>query len=153
MIKLGGEIRSNSAVKLPGCHYQDLPILRPEDEERIQNVALEFAFDYVVVPSVQTGKDIADVRKALGYRGKKIHIIAKISNVEAVQNFTTIVKNAEGIVILRNELSTEMDPEKLFIAQKWMIQSANKASVPVFIQSQVLESLVPTNAAVSRQEV
>jgi len=21
MIKLGGEIRSNSAVKLPGCHY------------------------------------------------------------------------------------------------------------------------------------
>jgi pyruvate kinase len=90
--------------------------LRPEDEERIQNVALEFAFDYVVVPSVQTGKDIADVRKALGYRGKKIHIIAKISNVEAVQNFNTIVKNAEGIVILRNELSTEMDPEKLFIA-------------------------------------
>jgi pyruvate kinase len=45
-----------------------------------------------------------------------------------------------------------MEPEKLFIAQKWMIQSANKKAVPVFIQSQVLESLVPANAAVSRQE-
>jgi len=51
---------------------------------------------------------------------------------------------------LRNELSFEMEPEKLVIAQKWMIQAANKASVPVFIQSQVLESLVPAEATASR---
>ena len=66
LIKLGGEIRSNSAVKIPGCHYQKLPILRRTDEENILNVALEYAFDYVVVPNVQTGKDISDVREALG---------------------------------------------------------------------------------------
>ena len=45
-----------------------------------------------------------------------------------------------------------MEPEKLIIAQKWMTQTANAAAVPVFLHSQVLESLVPENAQPSRCE-
>lgn len=152
VIKGGGVIASNSAVKIPGYLYQKLPILRKEDHEYIQTIAIPQAFDYVIVPSVQTGKDCCDVREALGKQGKGIHIIAKISNVEAVQNYQTIIKYAQGVLILRNELSFDLEPEKLVIAQKWMIQAANKAAVPVFIQSQVLESLVPAHAAAKRQE-
>jgi len=37
-----------------------------------------------------------------------------------VHNFEAICKNADGIVILRNELALELEPEKLVIAQKWM---------------------------------
>lgn len=73
------------------------------------------------------------MREALGKQGAKIHIVAKIANVEAVQNFSTIIKYAQGVVILRNELSVDLEPEKLVIAQKWMIQAANQAAVPVFL--------------------
>lgn len=62
------------------------------------------------------------------------------------------MRKSQGIVILRNELALDMEPEKLVIAQKWMIQATNKAAVPVFLQSQVLESLIPENATASRQE-
>ena len=55
-------------------------------------------------------------------------------------------------MILRNELSMEIEPEKLMIAQKWMTQTANLASIPVFLQSQVLESMVHNNLTGARKE-
>lgn len=68
-------------------------------------------------------------------------MVAKIDSLEGVQNFENILKQADGIVILRKELF-ELEPEKMMLAQKWMVQQANLASVPVFLQSQVLESMV-----------
>lgn len=50
----------------------------------------------------------------------------------------------------------ELDPEKLMLAQKWMTQTANLASIPVFIQSQVLEGMVDgdlTQARVQSHDV
>ena len=63
------------------------------------------------------------------------------------------MKYADGIVVLRNELSLELQPEKLMIAQKWMIQTANMASVPIYLQSQVFESMIDEpDAGAARQE-
>ena len=81
-----------------------------------------------------------------------IQVVAKIDTKEGVQNFEGILKQADGIVILRNELGMEILAEKLMIAQKWMIQTANLASVPVFLQSQVLESMVKNNLQGARAE-
>jgi pyruvate kinase len=47
--------------------------------------------------------------------------MARIDTLDAVQNFNGILKQADAIVILRNELTMEMEPEKLMLAQKWMI--------------------------------
>lgn len=52
----------------------------------------------------------------LGADDSQIQIIAKIDTLDAVQNFASIVKQADGVVILRNELSYEFEPEKLMIA-------------------------------------
>ena len=43
-------------------------------------------------------------------------------------------------------------PEKLMLAQKWMIQTANMQSVPIFLQSQVLDTQVEGAATDARQE-
>ena len=56
----------------------------------------------------------------LGTEAKNIQIIAKIDTIEAVQNFAGIIKQADGVVILRNELMLELEAEKLVLAQKWM---------------------------------
>jgi pyruvate kinase len=62
-------------------------------------------------------------------------VLAKIDSIDAVSNFESIIKQADGVVILRKDLSIELSPEKLVLAQKWMVQTANIAAIPVFIQS------------------
>lgn len=83
-----------------------------------------------------------EIRYARTDAGSRIGIIAKIDNLEAVHQFDGILKYADGVVVLRNELGVELAPEKLMLAQKWMIQTANMAAVPIFLQSQVMESMI-----------
>ena len=66
-------------------------------------------------------KDLQEIKYAKGDAGVNLGILAKIDNLEAVHQFEGILKYADGVVVLRNELSYELPPEKLMIAQKWMI--------------------------------
>ena len=115
-IKSAGKVRSHSLVKIPGSRYQQLPVLTKEDKADIQEVAAKHKFDYIVIPTVQTGRDIQEVKLSLGADAKKIQVAAKIDTIEAVQNFVGILKQADAIVILRNELTLELEPEKLVLA-------------------------------------
>lgn len=59
---------------------------------------------------------MVQARLALGDLGKKVGILAKIDTLEAVHQFEGILKYADGVIILRNELIMELEPEKLMIA-------------------------------------
>lgn len=123
-----------------------------DDKINIKEIAGKYKFDYLVVPQVQSGRDIQEVKLMLGAELEHIQVVAKIDTREGVENFAGIIKQADGVVLLRNELAMEIEPEKLMIAQKWMTQTANLASIPVFLQSQVLESMVTNNIIAARQE-
>lgn len=58
-----------------------------------------------------------------------------------MNNYDEILAASDGIVISRAELSMEVAPEKVVIAQKWMIEKANIAAKPCVICTQVLESM------------
>ena len=118
-----------------------MPLLKVADKEDIEEIAKKYKFDYIAIPNVTSIKDIKDAKEACG-EDSKIGIIAKIDNLEAVHQFAMILKHADAIIIVRNELAFELPPDKLMIAQKWMIQTANMESVPIFLQSQVIESMV-----------
>jgi pyruvate kinase len=83
----------------------------------------------------------------LGSHGSNIHLLAKIDTVESIHSFEELIKTADGIIINRVELSLEMHPEKLILAQKWMVDRATQEGKPIFVQSQVLESMVQEGAA------
>ena len=52
-------------------------------------------------------------------------MLAKIDTIEALHNFEELVKSADGIILNRVELGLELPPEKLMLAQKWMIDRCN----------------------------
>jgi pyruvate kinase len=103
-----------------------------------------------LAPNVNSVKDLQEIKYARTDAGSKTGILAKIDNLEAVHQFEGILKYADGVVVLRNELSYELAPEKLMLAQKWMIQTANMAAVPIYLQSQVMESMVTQNLGEAR---
>jgi len=87
-----------------------------DDKIDIKESAGKYFFDYIVVPKVLSGRDIQEIRLTLGEQASRIQIIARIDTLEALQNFEGIIKQADGVVILRNELGMELEPEKLMIA-------------------------------------
>ena len=53
-----------------------------------------------------------EIKLMLDHDKQKIQILAKIDTLEAVNNFQNIIKSADGVIILRNELGMELSPEK-----------------------------------------
>lgn len=105
-----------------------------------------------MVPFVTSPDDISHVREVLGPHGKSVKIFAKIDQMDGLQNYEKIIHKSDGVVLVRGDIQWEMVPEKLVIAQRWMVEQANLAAKPILIQSQVLESLV-SGDKVSRQEL
>ena len=148
--KEAGHLFGSNKVFIPGNRLAQLPILTDEDKNDILSIAIKNRFDYLIVPSVTSVKDLQEVKYALSDAGKNIGLIAKVDNLEAIHQFEGILKYSNGVIVLRNELGQELPPEKLMLAQKWMIQTANLAAVPIFLQSQVMESMLEDDPAQKR---
>jgi len=152
IVKNNCKLGEKKNMNLPGAII-DLPTLTEKDEDDIVEFGLKKGIDLIAASFVRKASDIDYIRDVLGPRGAHVKIIAKIENQEGLHNYDEILSAADGIMVARGDLGMEIPPEKVFIAQKWMIEKANIVGKPVVTATQMLESMIkaprPTRAEAS----
>ena len=147
--KNAATIGQRKNMNLPGCTV-DLPTLTEADEKDLVDFGLTQGVDLIAASFIRKPSDIQYIRDVLGPKGAHIKIIAKIENQEGLKNYDQILDVTDGIMVARGDLGMEIPPEKIFLAQKWMIEKANLKAKPVVTATQMLESMIdrprPTRA-------
>ena len=150
-----GKIQSHKGVNLPRTKLK-IPILTPKDIHDLK-FGLKQDVDYIALSFVQTSKDVINLRKLIKkFNPKNFEqpkIIAKIEKPQAVKNFDAILKETDAVMVARGDLGVEMPENQVPIIQKTIIQKCLKASKPVIVATQMLDSMIrnprPTRAEVS----
>lgn len=150
-----GKIQSHKGVNLPRTKLK-IPILTDRDIDDLK-FGLKQDVDYVALSFVRSARDVENLRKLIAkYNPKNLDlpkIIAKIEKPEAVKNFDAVLKAADAVMVARGDLGVEMPENQVPIIQKTIIQKALKASKPVIVATQMLDSMIrnprPTRAEVS----
>ena len=87
-----------------------------DDANDLKAISKMCFIDFIAVPLVSQGDDIASLRKKLGDNGKSIHILSKIDQLESIQRFNEILDESNGVIFVRNELEWDLSAEKLILA-------------------------------------
>lgn len=151
---LGGILKTNKGVNLPGADLT-LQAFTEKDQADLE-FGMEQKVDAIALSFVRSVKDISRLRQALAGISTDCcdtPIIAKLERPEAVDNLHNIIHAADGVMVARGDLGVEMSPQEVPIAQKRIIQMANRHAITVITATQMLESMMhnprPTRAEAS----
>jgi pyruvate kinase len=151
---LGGILKPNKGVNLPGASLT-LQAFTEKDKADLK-FGLEQGVDAIALSFVRTPKDIGRLRQTFASISPDCcdtPIIAKLERPEALDNLHDIIHAADGVMVARGDLGVEMLPETVPIAQKRIIQMANRHAKTVITATQMLESMMnnprPTRAEAS----
>jgi pyruvate kinase len=147
-VEFGGELRSKQGINYPDGSL-NLSSVTERDFELLA-FGLDQSVDYVAISFVRSAEDVRRVKAFIADRGKSTPVIAKIEKHEALEDLDNIIAAADGIMVARGDLGTEIPMQRVPIVQKQIIGKCNRASKPVVTATQMLESMInssrPTRA-------
>ncbi len=145
-----GEISDHKGVNVPGAELT-MPFLSDRDREDIL-FGVEQDVDFVAASFTRCAEDILEIRKLFSSKGNRnISIIAKIENMQGVQNIDEILRVSDGIMVARGDLGVEIPLEDVPVIQKMLIHKAYSSGKQVITATQMLESMM-TNPRPTRAE-
>lgn len=148
----GGRVSDHKGINVPNVHI-DMPYLSERDQADIR-FGIAQSVDFIAASFVRCEEDIVSLRKFVDYYGgRDIKIIAKIENLEGIENFDRILTHADGIMVARGDMGVEVEYERLPGLQKKFIRKCYQAGKMVITATQMLESMIqnptPTRAEIT----
>ncbi len=145
----GGNISNKKGVNVPNISLS-MPFLSKKDREDIL-FGIEHGFDFVAASFTRCAQDILDIREVFRQQGcTTMNIIAKIENMQGVQNIDEIIAVADGIMVARGDMGVEIPLEEVPVLQKMIIRKVYSAGKQVITATQMLDSMIknprPTRA-------
>jgi pyruvate kinase len=131
-----GAVGSNRAVtiepppSLPALTEADVRAIRIGRELGVRHVALSFA---------RRAQHVSRLRKLAGLDA---YVISKIETRAGVRNMDGIISASDAVIVDRGDLSREVPLAHVPMHQKEIIRRANAANTPVFVATNLLESMV-----------
>ena len=144
-----GFISNHKGVNVPGVDLT-MPFISQKDYDDIV-FGIEHGFDFVAASFTRSAEDILEIRKIFQEKKcKTMNIIAKIENMQGVNNIEEIIRVADGIMIARGDMGVEIALEDVPVIQKELIKKARNAGKQVITATQMLDSMMknprPTRA-------
>lgn len=150
-VKNNGVISNKKGVNVPGAHLS-MPYLSERDRSDIL-FAIEHKFDFIAASFVRTAEDVLEIRKMLNKHQSQTKLIAKIENLQGVNNIDEIIEVSDGIMIARGDMGVEIPFEELPALQKIIIKKVYNSGKQVITATQMLDSMLknprPTRAEIT----
>ena len=144
----GGELKSRKGINMPYTRVT-APSLTEKDLEDLE-FGLANHVDWVALSFVRRAQDIQELRKIVDSKNVHTRIVAKIEKPEGLANIDEIIEVTDAVMVARGDLGVEILLEEVPMAQKMIIEKCNKASKPVIVATQMMESMIenprPTRA-------
>ena len=145
----GGVVSNNKGVNIPNAHLS-MPFISEKDHQDIL-FAIKNGYDFIATSFTRCADDIMQIRHILQENNcHTINIIAKIENMEGVENIDEILRVVDGVMVARGDLGVEVPLEDVPSLQKKLIQRGIAAGKPVITATQMLDSMIknprPTRA-------
>lgn len=148
---VGGDIKGKRGVNLPGAKLS-VKSLTDKDKKDLE-FGIKNKIDFIAFSFVRRPDDVTELRNLLNSKKSKAQIIAKIEDVEGLENIDKIIELVDGIMIGRGDFGIEIGVENMPMVQKEIIRKCNMAGKAVITATHMLESMikspVPTRAEVS----
>lgn len=147
----GGILKSNKGFNLPDTDVS-LPCLTEKDLRDLE-FGIQMKVEWIGLSFVRKPSDIEELKQKIAEANIEIHVIAKIEKPEAVKNIESIIDVTDGVMVARGDLGVEIPLERVPLVQKDIVDRCIKASKPVIIATQMMESMIenpmPTRAEVN----
>ncbi len=145
----GGVISDRKGINVPDANLS-MPFISEKDQNDIL-FGIQEDVDFIAASFTRTEEDILSIRKLLNDNGGKgISIIAKIENMQGVQNIDSILAVSDGVMVARGDLGVEIPLEQIPIIQKMIIRKAYSRGKQIITATQMLDSMIknprPTRA-------
>ncbi|MEP2667533.1 MAG: pyruvate kinase [Cyclobacteriaceae bacterium] len=144
----GGPLTSRKGINLPNSRVS-APSLTEKDLADLE-FGLQNDVNWVALSFVRKAEDINMLRGILEKNNSKARIVAKIEKPEALEDIDSIIDATDAVMVARGDLGVEIWMEDVPIVQKNLIEKCNKASKPVIVATQMMESMIenprPTRA-------
>jgi len=148
--------RLSQRLQLPTGILLDMPGLKRStgDIRDVFSKHIDFALsrdiDFIALSYITSARQVVEVKELLQEKRADIPVIVKIERAQAFEDSTAILDVGDGIMVARGDLAFEISIERVPLAQKQLIDKANRRGRPVITATQMLESMVrsamPTRA-------